>query len=334
MASTKKPHEIVNFMRQVTMEIQSEYERISSRSSEDPGTAGDEGEENWAALLREWLPSNYHVVTKGRILSRANIASPQVDVLVLKPEYPEKLLNKKYYLAVGVIAAFECKTNLRSDGLKKTMENAAKISKLLKEDNKANFYLDRRRDPNTAYMELHRPLIYGLLAHSHSFGCEDEVARDKISRRIKEIDLSIYQHPSELIDIVCVADLAVWRTQRAPYSLLNLKEPDQHGNPITPTLVNKPSTCYTCHHKGVWHHESSYYESTTTIGSLVTALYKKISYKDANLDEWSRYFSDACAMGVGGGEWRVWGDVLSPEAKSFYDLSDPYNSNWGLDIFG
>lgn len=333
MPSNQDPHELVEFMRQVTREIQSEYERISSRSTEDPGTAGDEGEENWATLLREWLPPNYHVVTKGRILSRANVATPQVDVLVLKPEYPSKLLNKRHYLAAGVIAAFECKTNLRPGGLKKTMENAAKISRILREDNKANYYLDRRRDSNTAYIELHRPLIYGLLAHSHSFGRDDGAAREKISSKIKEHDEEFYEHPSELIDLVCVADLAVWRSQRAPYSLLNQEKPDKHGNPITPILVDKPSTCYTCHHKGLWHHESSSYKSTTTIGSLITALYKKIAYKDSNLDEWSRYFTDACAMGVGGGEWRVWGDLLSSGAKSCYDLSNAYNSSWGLDIF-
>ncbi len=65
---------------------------------EDPGTAGDEGEENWADLLRDWLPQNYHIVTKGRILARNNEAGPQLDILVLKPDYPSKLLNKKHYL--------------------------------------------------------------------------------------------------------------------------------------------------------------------------------------------------------------------------------------------
>jgi hypothetical protein len=32
-----------------------EYDRIQKRATEDPGTAGDQGEENWATLLRNWL---------------------------------------------------------------------------------------------------------------------------------------------------------------------------------------------------------------------------------------------------------------------------------------
>lgn len=52
-----------------TQEMESEYYRIQKRTREDPGTAGDQGEENWAELLRHWLPQGYHVRTKGRILS-------------------------------------------------------------------------------------------------------------------------------------------------------------------------------------------------------------------------------------------------------------------------
>jgi hypothetical protein len=90
---SKKNHELHDFMSQLTEDIRSEYERIQKRVFEDPGTAGDEGEENWAELLRKWLPSGYRVVTKGRILGYQGIASPQVDIIVLHPSYPEYLVN-------------------------------------------------------------------------------------------------------------------------------------------------------------------------------------------------------------------------------------------------
>ena len=76
-----RPHDLEDFMKQVTSEMESEYLRIRSRALEDPGTAGDQGEENWAELLREWLPPTYKVVTRGRILSSDGRTSPQVDVL-------------------------------------------------------------------------------------------------------------------------------------------------------------------------------------------------------------------------------------------------------------
>ena len=39
-------HELFDFMGQVTREMSDEYERIRRRALEDPGTAGDEGEED------------------------------------------------------------------------------------------------------------------------------------------------------------------------------------------------------------------------------------------------------------------------------------------------
>ena len=43
--NSSSPHELEDFMQQVTTEMESEYLRIRSRASEDPGTAGDQGEE-------------------------------------------------------------------------------------------------------------------------------------------------------------------------------------------------------------------------------------------------------------------------------------------------
>ena len=93
MPSDKKSHDLHDFMKQITIEISAEYDRIQKRATEDPGTAGDEGEENWAEILRGWLPRTYEVVTKGRIISQEGYTSGQLDVLVLKNSYPAKLLK-------------------------------------------------------------------------------------------------------------------------------------------------------------------------------------------------------------------------------------------------
>ena len=127
------------------------------RATEDPGTAGDQGEENWATLLRNWLPTYFHIVTKGRILCENGYASPQTDVLVLHPSYPKVLLDKKLYLAGGVAAAFECKTTLKASHVKEAVETAANIRKNLP------------KREGTPYKELNSNIIYGLLAHSHSW---------------------------------------------------------------------------------------------------------------------------------------------------------------------
>src|SRR5262249_28904882 len=144
-------------MSQISDDIAAEYKRIRARAAEDPGTAGDQGEENWATLLRGWLPSQYQVVTKGRLISHNGTTSPQVDVIVLKPSYPPKLLDKKLYLAAGVAAAFECKITLTAAHLDKFIENSVIIK---------SSFPTRSGSP---YRELRAPIIYGLLAHSHSW---------------------------------------------------------------------------------------------------------------------------------------------------------------------
>ena len=53
---TEKTHDLYNFMEQISDEMSAEYHRIQRRAAEDPGTAGDQGEENWAELLRGWIP--------------------------------------------------------------------------------------------------------------------------------------------------------------------------------------------------------------------------------------------------------------------------------------
>ena len=105
--------------------MRSEYDRIRVRTVEDPGTAGDEGEEAWAEVLRDWLPESYQIRTKGSgILASDGTAGPQIDIVVLRPGYPRRLLDKKLYLAGGVAAVFEVKNTLTAAHITKTWRNS------------------------------------------------------------------------------------------------------------------------------------------------------------------------------------------------------------------
>lgn len=145
-------HELQAYTEQASMEIELEYQRIFKRSREDPGTAGDEGEENWAKVLRLWLPAHYHVVTKGRILAANGEASKQFDVLVLHPTYPVGLLDKKSYMAPGVVAAFECKLTLRRKHIDQAFQRSAELKRM---------YGRTGDGPE--------PPIVGLLVHAHGW---------------------------------------------------------------------------------------------------------------------------------------------------------------------
>src|SRR3954467_1100152 len=145
-------------MRKASESIAADYARIAARVREDPGTAGDQGEANWEQLFAGWLPAGYHVMTKGRILSTSGVASPQVDVVILKQSYPRGLLRDKLYLADGVLAAFECKLTLRPEHIRQAFRTCRIIKAMVNTDN----------ENTTAYRQLHAPIIYGMVAHSHS----------------------------------------------------------------------------------------------------------------------------------------------------------------------
>lgn len=189
-------HELETFIDEVSDELSSEYQRIRRRAPEDPGTAGDEGEENWRALLADWLPEQLTVVTKGRILGEGGVLSPQVDVLVLRPGYPAALRHKKTYLAGGVLAAFECKLTLKAEHIAKAASTARAVRALAS---------GRAGSPHD---ELHSPISFGLLAHRTSLRREPRARIDSLLAH----ELSSDQHPRDVLDVVCIADLACWRS--------------------------------------------------------------------------------------------------------------------------
>jgi hypothetical protein len=183
--SKEKIRYLSEFMQQLSNEMSAEYNHVQKWVTLDPGTAGDQIEENWAEILRGWLPSTYKVVTKGKIIGQdGEPPSPKVDVLVLKSIYPDRLVNKKLYLAAGVAAAFECKTTLRREHIEKAVKNCVNIKSL---------YPVRKGTP---YKELHAPIVYGLLAHSHSWTGKRATPEKNIERKLLKSDEKYVLHPS------------------------------------------------------------------------------------------------------------------------------------------
>jgi len=197
-------HELKQFLEQDLAEMASEYARIKERTREDPGTAGDEGEEVWRELLENWLPEGYTVVTKGRVLGADGSASPQVDLLVLKPSYPKRLLNKKLYLAGGVAAVFECKNTLTARHLSAAFERAQAVNTLT---------VARFPSP---YGHLVPPIPFGLLAHSHSWKSAGSRPLEIVDGAI-ETGMAALAKPSDPPTLICVADLACWHVVRTTY---------------------------------------------------------------------------------------------------------------------
>ncbi|WP_150131855.1 DUF6602 domain-containing protein [Sphingomonas carotinifaciens] len=283
-------------MLQATAEISSEYARIYATAARDPGTAGDEGEENWAALFRDWLPATYHVATKGQIIASDGRLSPQVDVVVLEPDYPKKLREKRKWVAGGVVAAFECKTTLTATHVRSAIERCVKFKSL---------YENRTGTP---YHELNSPLIYGLLAHSHAWKGAASEPIENIERAAREADASV-SHPRFLIDLtrflidlICVADLASWAAGYASWVRADRmgddwkhRFHDAFGGPLGVTTTR-------------FRYDGSMNEldaGFTPLGVLIAAIPRRMAWRDTRLRSLSGYLGGVIS-GSGTGYMRPW----------------------------
>ncbi len=307
-------NDLVDFMYTTTKEIASEYERIQKRSKDDPGTAGDQGEENWAEILRNWLPKDYQVVTKGRLMNAGGLTSPQVDIIVLKPFYPEYLLNKKLYLTAGVVAAFECKNTLKGEHITKLVKTSIKIRSLL--PSYGGHYGNYTK-------ELNSPIIYGLLSHSHIWKSSSANTEEIIGKRLLSADEEYVKHPRECIDIICVSDLATWYSFKSPMSLAASKEwPPPKG---LPSWVKIPTAGYSIVNNDLLKNK------LTPIGVMLANLYSKLAIYDTRLKDFSYYFS----VVIGGSSTviansRKYGyDIFSDDAKQDLELNKlEYQKRW------
>lgn len=265
----------------------SEYNRIRARAPEDPGTAGDEGEGNWAALLRQWLPAHYHVRTKGRVLATMGQASRQIDLLVLKPSYPPSLLDKKLYLASGVAAVFECKTTLKAEHIDTACKTATSLRRLL--------------PPRygTPYRELHSTITFGLLSHSHCWKNPGSNPLGNIGAALVEADLKETIAPLEMLDSVCVADCATWTASkelfRGPEHFLDR---------------NAPMTSYNRHFSA--EQDDGATPLSTPISVFIADLLARLAREDDQIRDIATYFLAVGLIGRSEGKIRKWSlDSLS-----------------------
>ncbi|MDH4394720.1 MAG: hypothetical protein QE278_03485 [Limnobacter sp.] len=297
--SREKTHDLYDFMRQISAEMSAEYDRIQKRATEDPGTAGDQGEENWATLLKDWLPQNYEVVTKGRIISQEGDTSPQIDVLVLKSSYPKKMLNKKLYLAAGVVAAFECKTTLKASHIADALKTCAKIKSLY------------RPRTGTPFKELHSPLVYGLLAHSHSWKGERATPERNIEQKLIESDAESVSHPRQQLDILCVADLAAWTS-----STLTFIGPRQIPDWSSMASIYGDSGSATSVYIGHSYSQEQQVAHFTPIGVLISYLSQKMAWDEPSFRDLADYYRITNIGGSGAGQVRKWpASIYSEEIR-------------------
>jgi hypothetical protein len=205
------------------------------------------------------------------------------------------LLNRKRYLASGVVAAFECKLTLTAGHIAQAVQNAAAIRRTL-------FVRT-----GTPYRELFSPLIFGLLAHSHTWQAPASAPEDNISRGLARADREITQHPRETLDFLCVADVATWFSWKV---LPSVEPPEISLPPKIAALDQTLNTAYV----GPMGDPG---DRPPPIGSFFQGLLRRVAWEDPSLRRMADYWRWAPGVGGGGGssDIRAWeaDEVLSPE---------------------
>ena len=318
--SKEKTHDLHDFMQQKSDWLAAEYCRIQRRVPEDPGTAGDQGEENWATLLRDWLPQTYHVKTKGRIISQNGEASPQIDVLVLKSIYPKQLIdeNQKTFLAAGVAAAFECKTTLKAAYIDEAIETCVKIK---------NLYPPREGTP---YKELHAPIVYGLLAHSHNWKAPNSTPEANVRNKLSESDHSHVSHPRLGLDFLCVADLATWTAFK---SSLVFPQTIPRDSPLRLLTDGPDKFALSSYHERL-PFPPNQAKHFTSIGAFISNLTERLAWEDPALRDLADYYRSVKITGSGKGPLRLWlTSIYSKKIRARVEagnLSGSAGNEWSL----
>ena len=238
-------------------------------------------------------------------------------MLVLKGTYPKRLLNKKLYLAAGIAAAFECKTTLRAPHITKAVENCTKIKGL---------YPNRIGTP---YKELHSPLVYGLLAHSHVWKGGKAAPAQNVEQRLQEADALHVSHPRLQLDMLCVADLAAWISSTMVF-LGPRQVPDWSA--LEP-ICGRDGSAGSSYNAYTRTHEQQV-QHFTPIGVLVSHLTRKLAREDASLRDPADYYRSVKIAGFGTGPMRMWpssiySEGIRPRVEAGLQSGEPWD-DWNL----
>ena len=243
-------------------------------------------------------------MTKGRIISQYGETSPQIDVLVLKGSYPQRLFTKKLYLAAGVAAAFECKITLRAHHINEAVENCVKIKSL---------YAPR---VGTPYKELHAPIFYGLLAHSHSWKSGGSTPEENIEHSLHEADALHVSHPRLQLDLLCVADLAAWTTMKVTF-IGPHQVPDWPPQMVELYGQNGSATSSYMGHTRDHSPQSPQVPHFSPIGVLISHVCQRLGWEEPSLRDLADYYRITNIAGSARGSITTWtSSIYGEEIRS------------------
>ena len=146
-----------------------------------------------------------------------------------------------------------------------------------------NLYPERKGTP---YKELHAPIVYGLLAHSHSWTGPNSKPEDNIERKLRASDASYVLHPRPGLDLLCVADLGTWTSSKTTFVGPRVIRDYES----TPYSVYGPEGAALSMHIGHTPSSSHQVQHFTPIGTLISYLTQRLAWEDQTLRDLADYY--------------------------------------------
>lgn len=192
-------------IRRVADQVQADYEEARQHAREhDPQRSGHEGEATWIRLLSDWGPA-WPVVSRRYIVGPGG-DSNEVDLLVLKPDYPRHLIEDPSVLASGVAAAFSVKLTLRPQHLTEALLQKRRLLEVA------------GAPPGSVREALCGPFPFGLLAHSSELARNATDFRAAIQEFYEKTAYNstepLVRAPREELDALLIADRAFFSARR------------------------------------------------------------------------------------------------------------------------
>jgi hypothetical protein len=168
----------------------------------------------------------------------------------------------------------------------------------------------------TPYKELHSPLAYGLLAHSHSWKGQNSSPEENVEQALLQADASQVTHPRLQLDLLCVADLASWTS-----STMAFLGPRQVPDWSTMEAIYGPNGSAASAYIGHTRAQERQVEHFTPIAVLISYLSQKLAWEDPSFRDLADYYRMVNIAGSGMGALRTWpssmyGDEVRPRVES------------------
>lgn len=193
------PIGLASTLDRLQFSIKNDLHDLYQLTKENPSKAGDVVEKTWKNILETILPINKFRIIQNVIIEFYNgEKSPQIDLVIVKDMPP--IANTDYINQRFVIAAFEVKLNLKTSHLPKIFETSKTLSS------------HQKSEPSKG--ELHRDIIFGVLAHTSSLS-EAKVddpdyhvsySEREMSALLNKIADYKWERPIDFVDLFVVAE--------------------------------------------------------------------------------------------------------------------------------